>query len=170
MRKPSRSQLSFTVAAFSLIVALWGVGAHALAQEAATVTGRVTNAQGQPETAAARTMGGPISGTPVGLEGEPGGRIITSGTTDERGIVQLRQPPPGRYRVYMDTSSLVGPVRLHVSIPGFPAAVSQTIAPRREGGRAYVFTTGRRAALFDIGRTAPSGPITIRIEAVSDAP
>ncbi|MDZ4320317.1 MAG: hypothetical protein U1A07_16000 [Phenylobacterium sp.] len=168
MRNPLRGELSFTVAAISLIVALSGAGPSALAQEAATVTGRVTNAQGGPETA--RSMGGPITGIPVGLEGDPEGRVVASGATDERGVVQLRQPPPGRYRVYMDTSSLVGPVRVHVSIPGSPAAVSQTIAPRPGGGRAYVSATGRRASLFDIGRTAPRGPITVQIEAVNDAP
>jgi hypothetical protein len=177
-------KLTIVAAAISAVIGLSGVSPSAAAQEAATVTGRVTNAQGQPEAAtitgrvtngqgqpeATRSMGGPISATPVGLEGDPAGRVVASGTTDEGGVVQLRQPPPGRYRVYMDTSSLVGPVRVHVSIPGSPPAVSQTIAPRRGGGRVYVSTTGRRASLFDIGRTAPGEPVTIRIEAVNDAP
>ena len=48
-----------------------GLGGGRYSQEAATVTGRVTNAQGQPETARAQPSGGPVNG----IGGTGGGRL-----------------------------------------------------------------------------------------------
>jgi len=49
MHKRSRIKALFFAAAATLALFVWSAAPSALAQEAATITGRVTNAQGQPE-------------------------------------------------------------------------------------------------------------------------
>lgn len=78
--------------------------------------------------------GGPIQGTPIGLEGEPGS-LKASGVTDARGEAMFGMLAPARYSVWMDASRLQGPVQIRFGAPDGAMVVSEPIEPGK--GRAY---------------------------------
>ncbi|MDI1328156.1 MAG: hypothetical protein PSV23_15290 [Brevundimonas sp.] len=65
-----------------------GLGGGRYSQEAAVVTGRVTNAQGQPETAQAQSRDGPVNG----IGGSGGGRLPNRDHIDQ----DAQSDTPGR--------------------------------------------------------------------------
>lgn len=94
-----------------------------------------------------RIGGEPLSGTPVGLEGDPGSLLAGTGRTDANGNVTIGNLAPGRYFVFLaDPSSLRGAARVRVTMAGAAGPLSGALfrdssggsLSRSTGGRAYV--------------------------------
>ncbi|HEY5336888.1 MAG TPA: hypothetical protein VIJ85_01690 [Rhizomicrobium sp.] len=69
-------------------------------------------------TAALAVQGEPISGTSVGLEGDPGSIVITRGVTDGEGHINFGKLLPGKYVAVIDGTSFVAAMdRLHPAAP-----------------------------------------------------
>lgn len=107
-------------------------------------------------SAAWATPGTPISGTPVGLEGDPGSIVAASGRTDAHGNFIASGLVPGRYFVFIFDrwgqqgiyravgvrAGLVGG-KMQASAPILPAR-GRSYALDREGRRLTVTVPGRR--------------------------
>ncbi|MES2591162.1 MAG: SBBP repeat-containing protein [Bacteroidota bacterium] len=75
--------------------------AEAVPNGNATLSGTVYKSEGYD-----RTTGTPLSGTPVGLEGEPGGITVSQTHTNENGYYEFSKVPAGCYRVYINIPGL----------------------------------------------------------------
>ncbi len=93
----------------------------------------------------------PSSGTPVGVDHDPGG-IIATGTTDAKGNVSFGKIEPGRYSFLIsDTSTLKTPATILVT----SGVVSLTSAPILPGkGKAYALDGKGRKLVVEIGHSA----------------
>lgn len=73
------------------------------------------------------TQGVPLSGIPVGLEGEVGGSLKAPSTTDARGNVTFKDLKPGNYKVQLPNAGTGGAVSMTTFVNGKLA--SRTVFP-----------------------------------------
>ena len=121
-------------------------------------------------TAAHAKAGEPVTGTPIGLEGDPGS-IVAPILTDVEGNVTFRTLSPGRYTVVLiDMSKLTAPASLHiVRITNIRAnakveepLVSGPIQPGKKGAKAYALD--RNGSKLVVTFEAAGGSITVHLQ------
>lgn len=111
-------------------------------------------------SSAGATAGTPISGIPVGLEGEPGGIAVANGTTDAKGNASFAMLKAGRYTVAVpDLSQFKGPVVIAISVNGAPAVNSEPLKPGK--GKGYAMDKAGRKLVFTLDK--PGAPFVVTV-------
>ena len=75
-----------------------------------------------PGTVAFAAPGDPISGTAVGLEGDPGSIVIAHGVTNDKGQVDFGNLMPGKYQIVIDGAGLASAMK-RIDPKGLPHVV-----------------------------------------------
>jgi hypothetical protein len=102
--------------------------------------------------------GTPLQGTPVGIEGEPGGIAAGKGKTDARGNVTFKDLKPGRYTYRIERDDTVPAAQFLV----VTASVNGTVQWRRE------FPIGSSVGTLTIGNAKDI--VTLNLTLESKAP
>ena len=77
-------------------------------------------------------VGDPITGTPIGLEGDPGSIVVAHGTTNDKGQVTFANVKPGKYLIVLDSKGFSAALK-RLDPKGLPATITIVVTVQPVG-------------------------------------